>query len=728
MKTPVILLVDDEEAIVKSLKGSLEDEGYIVLTASDGIKALEIIKAQPVDSVFLDIWLPEMDGIETLGLIKDYNSSINVVMMTGHGTVNTAVQAVKLGAFDFLEKPFDIERVIDIIKRIKEMHIIKIGNIKDAETPSDANLVLSGETPAVLQIKKQIHELSNSSDYILVHGEIGTGKELVSRLIHYKLKNNYKLFKKLNCAIYGPDDVELELFGSKKSIKDTYSKTGILKDCANATIFLDSIDSLSPETQKRLANELTAIKDKNTTTKVIAATTIDIERDRDSEDKKLTDELLNVFTGLINLPPLRKRRGDIPLLAHFFLNYFCKEYGFREKNFDDDALETLVNYDWLGNVKELKNLIEKLVVSVPTKNIFAHDIPFSARDESQFNLGRYYEGYRNMEEAEAAWRKNYILYFLRKNDKDIKKTADKLHINVKALNKLIKEYGIVLSSDPKSEKIYQKTLKKSMVLSGRGLHSGDKTGLILTPLPPDNGIVFGNISNSETIPAHIDFVNSTDYATSLENTTSVAKTIEHLLAVLNAYGITNLMVKINNEVPIMDGSAVDFCKIIEEAGIEVQDEIVEEAVITRKHVLGDVHKNKKYIIIEPAEKFSIHYMLNYPKPVGRQEYTFVMVDSECFKNEIAPARTFGFLKDIEALNKVGLASGGRLNNFILIDDEKIVNTELRFPDEFVRHKILDMIGDLYLMGRPLRGKITANMTGHSDNIAFVRMMHDMTHL
>ncbi len=728
MKTPVILLVDDEEAIVKSLKGSLEDEGYLVLTAPDGIKALEIIKSQPVDSVFLDIWLPEMDGIETLGLIKDYDSTINVVMMTGHGTVNTAVQAVKLGAFDFLEKPFDIERVIDIIKRIKEKHIIKNGHFKDDETSVEANLVLSGETQSVLQLKKQIPEFSASSDYILIHGEIGTGKELVSRLIHNSLNSKSKVFRKLNCAVYASDDIEVELFGSKKNEKDVYSKAGIFMDCSNATIFLDSIDFLSHEVQKRLAIELTRLKNKRTSTKVIAATIIDIERDRNSDDRKLTDEFLNLFSGKINLPALRKRRGDIPLLAHFFLDYFCKEYGFREKYFDDDALETLVNYDWLGNVKELKNLIEKLVVSVPTKNISAHDIPFSARDERQFNLGRYYEGYRNMEEAEAAWRKNYILYFLRKNDKDIKKTAGKLDIKEKTLNKHIKEYGIVLSADLKSERIYQKTIKKSMVLSGRGLHSGDKTGLILTPLPPDNGILFGNISNSETIPAHVDFVNSTDYATSLENTTSVAKTIEHLLAVLNAYGITNLMVKINNEVPIMDGSAVDFCNIIEEAGIEIQDEIVEEAVVTRKHILGDVHKNKKYIIIEPAEKFSIHYMLNYPKPVGKQEYTFVLDDPESFKNEIAPARTFGFLKDIEALNKVGLASGGRLNNFILIDDEKIVNTELRFPNEFVRHKILDMVGDLYLLGRPLRGKITANMTGHSDNIAFVRMMHDMTQI
>jgi len=142
----------------------------------------------------------------------------------------------------------------------------------------------------------------------------------------------------------------------------------------------------------------------------------------------------------------------------------------------------------------------------------------------------------------------------------------------------------------------------------------------------------------------------------------------------------------------------------------------------------DVKKTAKFIFIEPADKFSINYTLQYPKPVGRQEFTFVMEDEELFKTEIAPARTFGFLKDIEALQKKGLASGGKLNNFILIDDEKIVNTDLRFPDEFVRHKILDMMGDLYLLGRPIRGKITANMTGHTENTALVRLLRDKMHL
>jgi UDP-3-O-acyl N-acetylglucosamine deacetylase len=424
------------------------------------------------------------------------------------------------------------------------------------------------------------------------------------------------------------------------------------------------------------------------------------------------------------MPALRNRRGDIPLLLDMFVEYFCRDYGFRKKHLEDDALETLVNYDWPGNVKELKNLVEKLVVSVPTKNISALDIPLSMRDEMQYSMARYYERYKSMDEAEAAWRKNYLLYFLRKSGRDIKITSDKIGVKENKLKKYIKEYGIILAKEKKTDKKFQKTLKRSMVLSGTGLHSGDKTGLILTPLPPDSGIVFGNISSGDTIPADIDFVVSTNYATILQNTNAVARTIEHFMAALHAYRITNLMIKINNEVPIMDGSAVDFCRIIEDAGIEEQDELCEDFVVNDQYILGEVKKNSKFITVEPSDKFSIHYILRYPKPVGHQEYTFVMDDEEAFKKEIAPARTFGFLKDIEALEKKGLASGGRLNNFILIDDEKIVNTDLRFPDEFVRHKILDMLGDLYLLGRPIRGKITANMTGHSENAELVRMFRE----
>ena len=266
----------------------------------------------------------------------------------------------------------------------------------------------------------------------------------------------------------------------------------------------------------------------------------------------------------------------------------------------------------------------------------------------------------------------------------------------------------------------QKTLKKSVVFSGQGLHSGIKTGVVLHPLRPNSGVLFSGISADATVPAHLDYVGSTGYATSLRGKGIVVGTVEHFLAVLHSYGISNLLVKIQGEIPIMDGSAMEFCRLIEEAGIEEQDEECSEIVIDRLYRVGE--KNGENISVAPADTFSVRYILNYPEPVGVQEHTYVFHGPESFKEEIAPARTFGFLKDIEKLEKVGLVNGGRLSNCILIDNERVINTELRFPDEFARHKILDIVGDFFLLGRPIRGMVTAHMTGHTDNIALLRQV------
>ncbi len=279
--------------------------------------------------------------------------------------------------------------------------------------------------------------------------------------------------------------------------------------------------------------------------------------------------------------------------------------------------------------------------------------------------------------------------------------------------------GEALEAETRSK---QKTLKKSVVLSGQGLHSGVKTGLILHPLPPNSGVRFTGISGEVTVLAHLDNVGSTGYATTLRAQGFAVGTVEHLLAVLHSYGISNLLIKVQGEVPILDGSALEFCQAIEEAGMQQEDEDIAAVVIDRAYRVEA--KGGEFIAIEPADGFSVHYELRYPNPVGEQEYHYCHRDSESFREEIAPARTFGFLKDIAKLQTMGLANGGRLSNFILIDDERIVNTELRFGDEFARHKILDILGDFYLLGRPIRGAIHARMTGHSDNIALLRKIRE----
>jgi UDP-3-O-[3-hydroxymyristoyl] N-acetylglucosamine deacetylase len=183
-------------------------------------------------------------------------------------------------------------------------------------------------------------------------------------------------------------------------------------------------------------------------------------------------------------------------------------------------------------------------------------------------------------------------------------------------------------------------------------------------------------------------------------------------------------VKMHAEVPALDGSAAELCALIAESGVVEQPESVDELVIDRRYAVGSDEPDGKGISIEPAPRFEVHYTLEYPPPVGRQEYEFQLTSPEAFREQIAPARTFGFVKEIETLEQMGLANGGRLNNFILVGDEGVVNAPLRFPDEFVRHKILDIMGDFYLLGRPVRGRIVARRTGHSDNATLLRALRE----
>jgi UDP-3-O-acyl N-acetylglucosamine deacetylase len=264
----------------------------------------------------------------------------------------------------------------------------------------------------------------------------------------------------------------------------------------------------------------------------------------------------------------------------------------------------------------------------------------------------------------------------------------------------------------------QRTIRSSSVMYGMGLHSGRRTGMVLQPLAPDTGIHFLTVPRGVQIPAHVFAVAETDYATTITRSGESIRTVEHLLSALHAYGISNLLIKVHGEIPVLDGSALEFCDHIDQVGVVDQDAARREIVIDRRYEVGDA--KEKVLAIEPAERFSVSYLLKYPPPVGDQYYEFVLSDSQAYREQIAPARTFGFMRDIKMMNELGLGSGGRLDNFILVGEDEVINTELRFPDEFVRHKILDIIGDLFLLGYPIRGKVTARLTGHRDNIALQR--------
>lgn len=263
----------------------------------------------------------------------------------------------------------------------------------------------------------------------------------------------------------------------------------------------------------------------------------------------------------------------------------------------------------------------------------------------------------------------------------------------------------------------QKTVNQSCVIYGHGVHTGQKSGLKLEPLPAGSGIHFVGMSSLYAAPAHVSSVSSTGWATTLQKEDTKVSTIEHLMSALHAYGVTNVLIKCNEEVPVMDGSSQEFCNLLEEVGLKEQEEVIHALKIPE--VIEVRGQGSEFIRIEPSDQFEVSYELIYPEPVGEQQFSFIL-NQQDYRDLIAPSRTFGFIKDIGSLQQQGLAQGGRFDNFVLIGEEGAINGELRFSDEAVRHKILDIIGDLYLLGRPIQGKVTARMSGHSDNIEILK--------
>jgi UDP-3-O-[3-hydroxymyristoyl] N-acetylglucosamine deacetylase len=273
--------------------------------------------------------------------------------------------------------------------------------------------------------------------------------------------------------------------------------------------------------------------------------------------------------------------------------------------------------------------------------------------------------------------------------------------------------------------IRHRTIARSIVLGGQGLHTGLKTGVILLPASPGSGIVFSSLSDDTAIPVRMENVTDTGYNTTLAAGGRSVRTVEHLMSAVHAFGITDLLVKTDEEVPALDGSAIEFCRQIHAAGLSDSDATVEPVRFREKIVIGEVGEGREYMMIEPADRLIIDYTLEYPMPIGRQPVHFELTSPEAYMAEIAPARTFAFVREFRKLSEMGLGSGGRLDNLILVDDQKVVNTTLRFPDEFARHKVLDLMGDLYLLGRPVLGHVTASKTGHSDNLAMVKAIRAM---
>ena len=288
---------------------------------------------------------------------------------------------------------------------------------------------------------------------------------------------------------------------------------------------------------------------------------------------------------------------------------------------------------------------------------------------------------------------------------------------------------VIVSSEP------QRTLGENVVLNGVGLLSGRKTGIILSPLGVNEGIVFQTL-DGETISGHItatENYSKTDpskifsaNSTTLENGRIQVRTVEHLMATFSIYGITNVLIKVDDEIPNIDGSAKDFNDLIAQVGIVEQQAPARVAVIKQKIVVGKEENHEKHLYAEPFEGFEIEMRVDYPQPIGEQILTF-NPEKGLFSEEIAPARSFNTFENIEMAQRLGKVGSGYLNSHIIMHEGKVINTELRYPDEFVRHKILDLIGDLYLLGFPIRGRVVANMTSHGYNQALVERLYQAIH-
>ena len=440
-----ILVIDDEAGIRSSLKGILEDEGYIIKTSETGEGGLKLLKKQYFDLILLDIWLPEINGIEVLKKIKKMDENPQVVMISGHGTIETAVKATKLGAYDFLEKPLSLEKVVLTVKNALKQKKIEEENIYLREKIKiKHNLV--GKSRSIQKLKVDIKKTAPTNCSILICGENGTGKELVARLIHQESPRKNKRFVHVNLAAIPGKLIERELFGY---IKGSFThvdndKKGKLLIADSGTIFLEEIDNMSLKIQAKLARiieeqkfePLGSNESLPINVRFIAATNKNLN-ELTAKGKFREDLFLKLNVIPMVLPPLRERKEDIPLLINYFLKYFSIEDSKKKKSMSKGAMEAFRNYSWPRNISELINVIERFVIMVPDDEIKAtHLLLLVEQREPQSVPGLTRN--KSLKQAEKQFEKQFIHKALIRHNWDISKTSSELKIDKELLNKKIK--------------------------------------------------------------------------------------------------------------------------------------------------------------------------------------------------------------------------------------------------------------------------------------------------
>jgi two-component system, NtrC family, nitrogen regulation response regulator NtrX len=454
-----ILVVDDEEAIVSSLSSILQDEGYEVSVAKSGGEALKTYMADPPDLMLLDIWMPDMDGLETLRRVREVVPTAQVMVMSGHGSIETAVKAIKLGAYDYIEKPLSLENVTLRVKHALEQYRLEEEN-RSLRTKVQRKFELVGQSPAMQQLRQLIDTAGPTNSRVLIGGENGTGKELVARAIHVQSPRADRPFVAVNCAAIPETLIESELFGHEKGSFSgaTSMKRGQFEQADGGTLFLDEIGDMSLNTQAKV---LRALQEQQFTrvggtkllkvdVRVLAASNKDLLKE--IEKGTFRDDLyyrLNVVP--IVVPPLRERREDIPLLIRHFMKVHAEEQGLRIKEVTPEAMMVFQQYEWPGNIRELRNLIERLMIMVPGNVIdgvqattslqvkppgavsAASSMPGPASANPLFT-----QPFDSLRDARNAFEKEYISRKLREHHWNISRTAEDLKIERSHLHRKIK--------------------------------------------------------------------------------------------------------------------------------------------------------------------------------------------------------------------------------------------------------------------------------------------------
>jgi two-component system nitrogen regulation response regulator NtrX len=439
-----ILVVDDEESILETLSGILEDEGYDVITAPTGEKALARFDEISPDIVLLDVWMPGKDGIAILQLIREKKRDACVIMISGHSKIDTAVDAIKLGAYDFLEKPLSLEKVLVLVRNALEKQRLEKENIALRNTMSREWEII-GESPGMVELKERIAKAAISQGRVLIIGESGVGKELVARALHNSSNRSNNDFIEVNCAAIPHELIESELFGHEKgSFTGAFeSKKGKFELAHEGTLFLDEIGDMSFATQAKVLRVIETqefqrvggSKKIKVDVRIVAATNKDLEEE--IKNANFREDLyfrLNVIPMFV--PSLRERKDDIPLLVDYFLKSFARLYGQKPKKVSKTTLRALMEYDWPGNVRELKNTIERFVIMHSSDVIDAKDV------QPVKGLKADYSSFKTLRDAREQFEKDFILKKLQENNWNVSKTAEELEIERSNLHRKIKSLGI----------------------------------------------------------------------------------------------------------------------------------------------------------------------------------------------------------------------------------------------------------------------------------------------